>query len=149
MTRTRQSVYIRGFPGAERQARSRPKRSQIGQRKTTLCGLKRGVSVVFRALAGGVLIVALGVSGASRLHAAEEAAASAYISLTFQGSCDDRNNRLWLHNTHTFKTVVTRVRWRAAGGKDLSEEFYPAPNSVREIGCAAEGEILSAEFAAF
>src|SRR5690606_37583142 len=48
-----------------------------------------------------------------------------------------------------YKTILTRVRWRAAGGKDLSEEFYPAPNSQREIGCAAEAEILSAEFAAF
>lgn len=104
---------------------------------------------MFRASAAGVLIVALGLSGASRLHAAEEAAASTFISLSFQGSCDDQNNRLWLHNKHTFKTVVTRVRWRAAGGKDLSEEFYPGPNTSREIGCAAEAEVLSAEFAAF
>ena len=104
---------------------------------------------MFRTLAASVLVAALGVSGASRLHAAEEAAASTFISLSFQGSCDDRNNRLWLHNNHTFKTIVTRVRWRAAGGKDLSEEFYPAPNSSREIGCAAEAEVLSAEFAAF
>lgn len=104
---------------------------------------------MFRASAACVLVVALGVSGASRLHAAEDAAASTFVSLSFEGTCDEQNNRLWLRNSHTFKTIVTRVRWRAAGGKDLSEEFYPGPNTVREIGCAAEAEILSAEFAAF
>jgi hypothetical protein len=104
---------------------------------------------VFRALATAVLILVLGTSGSSQVIAAEEEAASTFVSLYFDGACDARNNRLWLRNTHTFKTIVARLRWRAAGGKDLSEEFYPAPNSVREIGCAAEGEILSAEFAAF
>jgi hypothetical protein len=104
---------------------------------------------VVRVSAICLLIVALGVGGSARLHAAEEAAASTFVSLAFEGSCDAQNNRLWLRNTHTFKTIVTRVRWRAAGGKDLNEEFYPAPNSAREIGCAAEAEILSAEFAAF
>lgn len=97
-----------------------------------------------------VLMIALGVSGATRLHAADDAAAaSTFVSLSFEGACDERNNRLWLHNNHTFKTIVTRVRWRAAGGKDLSEEFYPGPNTRREIGCAADAEIVSAEFAAF
>lgn len=95
-------------------------------------------------------IVASGLAGSGAIQAAEEEAApSAYLSLKFEGACDDKNNRLWLANAHTYKTIVTRVRWRAAGGKDLSEEFYPAPNSIREIGCAAEAEILSADFAAF
>jgi len=104
---------------------------------------------VFRASAACVLIVVLAVGGFSRSHAAEEAAASTFVSFYFEGACDEQNKRLWLRNEHTFKTIVTRLRWRAAGGKDLSEEFYPAPNSAREIGCAAEAEILSAEFAAF
>jgi hypothetical protein len=103
------------------------------------------------------LIIAAGMAGSAALYAAEEpaekatedAAPSTFVSLKFEGACDEQNNRLWLSNAHTFKTVVTRVRWRAAGGKDLNEEFYPAPNTVREIGCAAEAEILSAEFAAF
>ena len=94
-------------------------------------------------------VVASGLAGSGAIQAADEAAPSAYVALKFEGACDEQNNRLWLSNSHTYKTVVTRVRWRAAGGKDLSEEFYPAPNTVREIGCAAEAEILSAEFAAF
>lgn len=104
---------------------------------------------MIRGLATAIVVLVLGTTGSSRSFAAEEAAASTFVSFYFEGSCDERNNRLWLRNSHTFKTIVTRLRWRAAGGKDLSEEFYPAPNSVREIGCAAEAEILSAEFAAF
>lgn len=82
-------------------------------------------------------------------RAAEEPAPATFVALKFEGSCDTQNNRLWLTNSHTFKTVVAKVRWRAAGGKDLTEEFYPAPNSTREIGCAAEAEILEAKFAEF
>jgi hypothetical protein len=105
---------------------------------------------VFRALTACVVFAALLVGGAGRpLAAEEEETAPAFVSLSFEGACDERNNRLWLHNTHTYKTIAIRVRWRAAGGKDLNEEFYPAPGSSREIGCAAEAEILSAEFAAF
>ncbi len=104
---------------------------------------------MFKSSAACVLIVAAGLIGASFSFAADEPAASTFVSLSFEGACDAQNNRLWLRNTHPYKTILTRVRWRAAGGKDLSEEFYPAPNSQREIGCAAEAEILSAEFAAF
>lgn len=83
------------------------------------------------------------------LHAAEEAAAATFVSLKLEGACDAQNNRLWLTNTHTFKTVATTVRWRAAGGKDLTDQFFPGPNTVREIGCAAEAEIVEARFAEF
>ncbi|MFC4310731.1 hypothetical protein ACFPN2_16680 [Steroidobacter flavus] len=81
--------------------------------------------------------------------AAEEAAPSTFVTLKLEGSCDSQNTRLWLVNSHTYKTIATTVRWRAAGGKDLSEQFFPGPNSVREIGCAAEAEILDAKFADF
>lgn len=97
-------------------------------------------SVVSTALA---LVLLTGAS-----QAADETPGS-FVSLKFEGTCDAQNNRLWLSNTHTFKTVVAKVRWRAAGGKDLTEDFYPAPNSVREIGCAAEAEIIEAKFAEF
>lgn len=105
--------------------------------------------MVLRLVAIAIAAIGLGAAGSAVLHAAEEPAASTFVSLKFEGSCDQQNNRLWLTNTHTFKTIVTRVRWRAAGGKDLNEEFYPAPNSSREIGCAAEAEIVDAQFAAF
>ena len=81
--------------------------------------------------------------------AAEEPAPSTFVALTFEGPCDNNNNRLWLVNNHTFKTIATTVRWRAAGGKNLTEEFFPTPNSKREIGCAAEAEIIQAKFAEF
>ena len=89
-----------------------------------------------------------GFSATTGLWAAEESAAS-FVSLKLEGACDSQNNRLWLTNTHTFKTVATTVRWRAAGGKDLTDQFFPGPNSVREIGCAAEAEIVEAKFADF
>jgi hypothetical protein len=83
------------------------------------------------------------------VQAAEDAPASSFVTLKLEGACDAQNTRLWLINSHTFKTIATTVRWKAAGGKDLSEQFFPGPNSVREIGCAAEGEILDAKFADF
>lgn len=86
--------------------------------------------------------------GPASIYAAEDSASS-YVSLKFEGECDETNKRLWLSNSHTFKTIVTTVRWRADGGRDLTEELYPAPNSAREIGCAADAEILDAKFADF
>lgn len=96
------------------------------------------------AIAGTVQVQAVQAA-----QAAQEAAASTFVTLKLDGACDARNTRLWLINSHTFKTIATTVRWRAAGGKDLSEQFFPGPNSVKEIGCAAEGEILEAKFVAF
>lgn len=90
---------------------------------------------------------ALSVISAS--SAAEDAPPASFVAFKFEGACDDQNNRLWLSNTHTFKTISVKMRWRAAGGKDLEETFFPQPNSVREIGCAAEAEILEAAFADF
>jgi hypothetical protein len=111
---------------------------------------------VTRLVSISVALIGLGMIGSTFLHAAEQAAPSAeeaapstFVSLRFEGACDDKNNKLFLVNKHTFKTIVTRVRWNAAGGKDLSEEFYPPPNSSKELGCAADAEILAAEFAAF
>jgi len=103
----------------------------------------RAKSIVATVLALATLSVGIIV------HAADEAAPNTFVALKFEGACDGQNNRLWLSNTHTFKTVVTKVRWKAAGGKDLTEDFYPPPNTVREIGCAAEAEILEAKFAEF
>jgi hypothetical protein len=103
-----------------------------------------------RATQIAICIALLAVSATtSGLRAADEAPAASFVSLKLEGACDAQNNRLWLTNTHTFKTVATTVRWRAAGGKDLTDQFFPGPNSVREIGCAAEAEIVEAKFADF
>jgi hypothetical protein len=82
-------------------------------------------------------------------RAADEAPASSFVSTRFSDPCDDKNNRLWLDNKHTFKTIVVTLRWHAAGGKILSDQFFPGPNTSREIGCAAEAEIVEAKFAEF
>jgi hypothetical protein len=95
------------------------------------------------------VVAVLATAGTLISEAAEQAAPNTFVSLKLEGACDAQNNRLWLTNTHTFKTVATTVRWRAAGGKDLQDQFYPGPNSVREIGCAAEAEIVEAKFADF
>lgn len=95
-----------------------------------------------------LMLVLLGV-GPTAILAADEPAPASFVALKFDGACDNQNNRLWLSNTHTFKTIVAKVRWRAAGGKDLVEQFFPAPNSVREIGCASGAEIVEATFADF
>jgi hypothetical protein len=104
--------------------------------------VRRSTSIVPIALA-----VALSSVGISSVGAEESP--ETFVTLKFEGACDDQNNRLWLSNTHTFKTIVAKVRWRAAGGKALTEDFYPSPNSTREIGCAAEAEILELKFAEF
>jgi hypothetical protein len=96
-----------------------------------------------------IALVAVAATVTLVSRAADDAAPSSFVSLKLEGACDAQNNRLWLTNTHTFKTVATKVRWRAAGGKDLTDQFYPGPNSVREIGCAAEAEIVEAKFADF
>jgi hypothetical protein len=92
-----------------------------------------------------VLIIAVPIHS----QAAEEPAAGTFVSLKLEGDCDTQNKRLWVANTHTFKTIAVTVRWRAAGGKALTDQIFAGPNSVREIGCAAEAEILETKFADF
>lgn len=94
-------------------------------------------------------IVLWAVSASIALRAAEETPAATFVSLKLEGACDAQNNRLWLANTHTFKTVATTVQWRAAGGKALTDQFFLGPNSMREVGCATEAEIIEAKFADF
>ncbi|HEY5806338.1 MAG TPA: hypothetical protein VIT67_00125 [Povalibacter sp.] len=93
-------------------------------------------------------MVLIGLGGVSA-HAAEEPAPRTFIELKFEGTCDAQNNRLWLGSTHTFKTIAVTVRWRAAGGKDLVEQFFTPPGTRREIGCAADAEVTEVAFADF
>lgn len=100
-------------------------------------------------IASAVWVLAVLGAGPAAIRAADEPAPASFVTLKFEGACDSQNNRLWLNNTHTFKTISATVRWRAAGGKDLVEQFFPPPNSVREIGCAADAQIVEATFADF
>ena len=107
--------------------------------------------ILARAVQAATIVTALFVLGANPAQgaAAAEPLAQSFVSFKLEGACDAQNNRLWLTNTHTFKTIAVTLRWRAAGGKDLVEQFFTAPNSVREIGCAAEAEITDVAFADF
>lgn len=100
-------------------------------------------------IAAVIVMATLAVATTIMVEAAEQAAPSTFVTLKLEGACDAQNTRLWLINSHTYKTIATTVRWRAAGGKDLQEQFFPGPNSIREIGCASEAEILDAKFADF
>jgi len=95
------------------------------------------------------MVFAILIARPTGIHAADEPAPASFVALSFEGACDANNNRLWLVNNHTFKTIAVTMRWRAAGGKNLTEQFFPGPNSKREIGCAAEAEITEARFADF
>jgi hypothetical protein len=98
-------------------------------------------------IVAAVVLAALAATAYSQ--AAEEPQPASFVSLKFEGSCGGENRRLWLANSHTFKTVSTTVRWRAVGGKNLTEQFFAGPNTLREVGCAAEAEIVTAQFADF
>ncbi|NJO12655.1 MAG: hypothetical protein HC872_03405 [Gammaproteobacteria bacterium] len=98
------------------------------------------------------MLLAMSLLGASPMGTGaddQQATVASYVSLKLEGTCDTNNTRLWLMNSHTFKTLQATVRWKAYGGKVLTEQFYPLPNSVREIGCAAEAEIVEAKFVDF
>ena len=79
----------------------------------------------------------------------QDESAADFAKLSYTTACDAKNNRLLLTNSHTFKTLQTVVRWRAAGGKDLQDQFFPAPSSTIEIGCAADAQIIEVKFADF
>lgn len=96
-----------------------------------------------------ICAITMGVAASGSVSAAEEAPAASFVTTRFAGACDDKNSRLWLDNSHTFKTIVATLKWRAAGGKILTEQLFPGPNSTREIGCAAEAEIIEARYAEF
>ena len=89
------------------------------------------------------------VGGAGISWAQEEEVASNFASLTYGAECDAQNKRLLLANTHTYKSLQITVHWRAAGGKDLQEQFFPPPDSKLEIGCAAGAQIVEEKFAEF
>ncbi len=104
---------------------------------------------MIRATQFAALMGVLACGGLFPAAMAEEPPASTFVLLKQDGACDAENARVWLANQHGYKTISTKVRWRAAGGRDLTDEFFAAPNSLREIGCAADAEILEVAFAEF
>ena len=94
------------------------------------------------------LLLGMALAAASGIAAADELA-SVFAKLSYGAECDPKNNRLLLSNTHSFKTLIVKVRWHAAGGKDLEDQFFPGPSSTLEIGCAADAQVVDANFADF
>lgn len=74
----------------------------------------------------------------------------AEVTLQWGQPCDAENGRLYVENSHGFRTAIVTVRWRAAGGKALEERFVLEPGVITEIGCAIAGAtIVKAELASF
>lgn len=86
------------------------------------------------------------------LCAAEETptAIPAEVALQWGQPCDAQNGRLYVANAHTFRTAIVTVRWRAAGGKALEQQFILEPGVITEVGCAlSDATIVKAELAQF
>lgn len=95
------------------------------------------------------MLLGLSLSVAAALTWGEDEPAGSFAKLSYLAACDSQNNRLLLTNSHTFKTLQATVRWHAAGGKDLEDQFFPAPSSSIEIGCASDAQIVEVKFADF
>lgn len=68
----------------------------------------------------------------------------AELSLIERDSCDAQNRRLYVENRHASRTFSVTVRWRAVGGKELTESVLVGPQQMLELGCAATAKILEA-----
>lgn len=99
---------------------------------------------------GLALPFAVCVLSAPSAAAAAEAELPVEIALRWGESCDAQNGRLYVENTHRFRTAIVTVRWKAAGGKALEEKFMVEPGVIAEIGCALnDATIVQAELASF
>jgi hypothetical protein len=107
-----------------------------------------GVTVSAKHRSAAILL-GIGLGAIARIASSQEDAASDFVKLSYSVECDAQNRRLMLTNAHTYKTLQVVVRWRAAGGKDLQDQFFPAPSTSIEIGCAADAQIIEVQFANF
>ena len=73
--------------------------------------------------------------------------ASKNVELRLDGECDPKNSRLWLLNNHPTRSIIATLRWNLAGSKRIiTDQFQVAPASKREIGCAAQADVVVAAF---
>jgi hypothetical protein len=69
------------------------------------------------------------------------------LTLILEGACDAKNSRLFVESKHATRTIVATLRWNLAGSKRIaSDQFQIAPGARVEIGCAAQADIVSAQF---
>jgi len=70
------------------------------------------------------------------------------LTLSLEGACDAKNSRLFVENKHATKTIVATLRWNLSGSKRVAtDQFLVAAGARMEIGCAAQADIVSAQFA--
>ena len=73
--------------------------------------------------------------------------ASKSVELRLEGDCDPKNKRLWLLNNHATRSIIATLRWNLAGSKRIiTDQFQVTPSSKREIGCAAQADVVVAAF---
>jgi hypothetical protein len=93
-----------------------------------------------------LLVAMMMVALTTNVVHAEEAATFAELQLI--GNCDPKNQRLWLFNRHESKALIITVRWNLAGSKRIITDKIQIPAaSPRELGCAAQADIIQVEFA--
>src|SRR5262245_387800 len=94
---------------------------------------------------GGVA-AAVWLTFAPVVRGADEDAAKS-LTLILEGACDPKNSRLFVESKHASRTIVATLRWNLAGSKRIaSDQFQIGPNARVEIGCAAQADIVSAQF---
>jgi hypothetical protein len=92
-----------------------------------------------------LLVVLAAVSPTIATAQADDA--SKHVQLQLEGFCDKVNNKLWLANSHASRTIIVTARWNLSGSKRLiTDKFQVLAGTRREIGCAAQADLVSAEF---
>ena len=95
----------------------------------------------------GVAAAAAWLALAPVARGADEDAAKS-LTLILEGACDPKNSRLFVESKHATKTIVATLRWNLAGSKRVAtDQFQVAPGARVEIGCAAQADVVSAQFA--
>jgi hypothetical protein len=95
----------------------------------------------------GCVAAAVWLAFAPVARSAEEEAAK-NLTLILEGACDPKNSRLFVESKHATKTIIATLRWNLAGSKRIaSDQFQIGPNARVEIGCAAQADIVSAQYA--
>ena len=92
------------------------------------------------------IAAAVWLFGAPVLRAAEEEAAKS-LALILEGACDPKNSKLYVESKHATKTIIATLRWNLSGSKRVaSDVFQIGPGARVEIGCAAQADVVTAQF---
>jgi hypothetical protein len=94
------------------------------------------------------VVIMMVVLATNAAHTQEAQDVTTFAELQLIGNCDPKNQRLWLFNRHDSKALIITVRWNLAGSKRIITDKIQIPAaSPRELGCAAQADIVHVEFA--